>query len=284
MKDVDFKALQERFAAGEIEWRLQQSGERNGRIWAICVPYVTNRAIQSRLDEVVGPESWKNEFRPGPGGGVMCGISVRIGTEWVTKWDGAENTDVEGVKGGLSGAMKRSAVQWGIGRYLYALDETFATVSDGGRFRGKLPDKAGGKSFRWDPPRLPDWALPAPAPAPASASAKEAPAAKAQPRAGRRKDEPKPTTATVAEPVPAPVAAASSETAGHELEQMVEFVRQVGPQVEDAAVIRIDRKVRNLKEFVRENWPAIKEEPSIARAVVQAIETATGKPFEDRAA
>jgi hypothetical protein len=88
----------------------------------------------------------------------MCGLSIRVGDEWVTKWDGAENTDVEGVKGGLSGAMKRAAVQWGIGRYLYALEETFAVISERGRFRGRTKDQ---KLFRWDPPELPDWAVPA---------------------------------------------------------------------------------------------------------------------------
>jgi hypothetical protein len=250
MDEIDFKALQAQFHADEIEWRLQQAGEKNGRIWAICVPYVTNRAIQSRLDDVVGPEGWKNEFRPGPGGGVMCGISVRVGGEWVTKWDGAENTDIEGVKGGLSGAMKRSAVQWGVGRYLYALDESFATVHDQGRFRGKTRE---GKPFRWDPPALPEWALPSLAPG-AAAEAKPA-----VPTAARKKDAEPPTRA--------------------ELDAMLEFVRQVGPRVEEGAEIRIDRKTRNLKEFVRENWPSIKEEPRIARAVVKAIETATGTHF-----
>jgi len=119
--------------------------------------YVTNRAIMDRLDEVAGPGNWKNEFREGPGGGVLCGISIRLAGEWITKWDGAENTDIEGVKGGLSGAMKRAAVQWGIGRYLYNLDEGWANIHDGGQFSARSKD---GKWFKWDPPMLPDWALP----------------------------------------------------------------------------------------------------------------------------
>jgi hypothetical protein len=252
MNEIDYKALQAQFPAGEIEWRLQQAGEKNGRIWAICVPYVTNRAIQSRLDEVVGPEGWKNEFRPGPGGGVMCGISVRVGDEWVTKWDGAENTDIEGVKGGLSGAMKRAAVQWGIGRYLYGLEESFATIHDQGRFRGKTRE---GKPFRWDPPALPEWALPSSSQTTADGGDGK-PGAAAQ---ARRKERGQPTRA--------------------ELDAMLEFVRQVGPKVEEGAEIKIDRRVRNLKEYVRENWPSIKEEPRIARAVVKAIESATGTHF-----
>ena len=242
MSEINFKALQDFFEADAIEWRIQQAGEKHGRVWAICVPYVTNRAIQVRLDEVAGPENWRNEFRPGPDGGVMCGLSIRVGGEWVTKWDGAENTDVEGVKGGLSGAMKRAAVQWGIGRYLYALDETFAHVHDNGRFRGKTRE---GNSFRWDPPRLPHEVLPAGA-------------------------EPAPMAEAPAGPVLLP---------SPEHEALLDFVRTVGPRVDDAAEIRIQRRVRNLKEFVRENWPAIKEQPRIARAVVEAIEAATGTAF-----
>ncbi|WP_348260526.1 Rad52/Rad22 family DNA repair protein, partial [Salmonella enterica] len=61
--------------------------------------------------------------------GVECGISIKIGSEWVSKWDAAENTQVGAVKGGRSGAMKRAAVQWGIGRYLYNLEGGFAQIS-----------------------------------------------------------------------------------------------------------------------------------------------------------
>ena len=138
MPAPNYAALRENFHRDEIEWRIQSAGEKGGRVWALCVAYVTNRAIQQRLDEVVGPTNWQNEFRPGPDGGVICGLSVRVGTEWITKWDGAENTEIEGVKGGLSAAMKRAAVQWGIGRYLYDLGDSWANVHEHGRFRGKL--------------------------------------------------------------------------------------------------------------------------------------------------
>lgn len=154
--------LAEPFPAEDIEWRLQQAGEKNGKPWAMCLAYVTNRAIMQRLDDVVGPANWRNEYAVGPGGGILCGLSLYLpngmdGLHWVTKWDGAENTDVEAVKGGLSGAMKRAAVQWGIGRYLYDLEEGWAQISERGRFRGKTKS---GASFRWDPPALPAWALP----------------------------------------------------------------------------------------------------------------------------
>lgn len=160
------------FAAEDLEWRLQSSGSKNGRIWGRCLCYINNRAIQQRLDEVVGVENWRNEYREITPidvdgtkiSGVMCGISIRIkredGTaEWITKWDGSENTDIESVKGGLSGAMKRAAVQWGIGRYLYALKDNWATVTEKGIYTGKTKE---GEWFKWNPPALPAWALPSP--------------------------------------------------------------------------------------------------------------------------
>ena len=158
---MDLNKLKEPFPAEDIEWRLQSCGSSAKGIWAICLAYVSNRAIMNRLDEVVGPENWKNEFDKAPDGGVLCGISIKIGDEWVTKYDGAENTQVEAIKGGLSGSMKRAAVQWGIGRYLYNLDEGFATIYDKDSkekgTRGKTKD---GKEFKWVPPALPSWALP----------------------------------------------------------------------------------------------------------------------------
>ncbi len=162
--EIDLGRLRDPFAADDIEWRVQTAGEKNGRPWARVLAYVTNRAIMDRLDEVVGPANWQNVYREGPAGGVICGLSVRVtradgSADWVTKWDGAENSDVEPVKGGLSNSMKRAAVQWGLGRYLYDLEEGWAQVSEGGRFSAKTRE---GKWFRWDPPVLPSWAVPQP--------------------------------------------------------------------------------------------------------------------------
>ena len=157
---IDFNALKEPFPENDIEWRVQRAGAKNDQPWAMVLAYVTNRAIMNRLDDIVGPENWRNEFKTGPDGGVLCGIGIYINGEWVTKWDGADKTQVEAVKGGLSGAMKRAAVQWGIGRYLYNLDATFAEISDKGVHY--QPADKGNKypAFKWNPPKLPPWALP----------------------------------------------------------------------------------------------------------------------------
>lgn len=157
----DFSKLSEPFAAKEIEWRIGRSGKKqNGDIWAVAVPYITNRAIMQRLDDVAGPAYWKNEFRDWQSAGVLCGISIFTGDEWVTKWDGAGNTEIEPVKGGLSHSMKRAAVQWGIGRYLYDLDEAFVETSLSKNNQCQIYAKSRDGVFYWREPQLPAWALP----------------------------------------------------------------------------------------------------------------------------
>ena len=112
------------FAAEDLEWRIQVTSK--DKTSGLAIPYVTNRAIQDRLDEVVGPENWYNDYKPWHGNGKkdaqICGISIYFeGKGFITKWDGAEDSDIEPIKGGLSDSMKRSAVQWGIGRVLYKM-------------------------------------------------------------------------------------------------------------------------------------------------------------------
>lgn len=162
MIDEKLEQLKRPFESKDIEWRVQQSGEKNGKYWAMVLAYVTNRAIMDRLDEVFGIGGWKNTFEPTPSmDGVMCGIGIRMKDEWIFKYDGAQNTDIEAVKGGLSSAMKRTAVQFGIGRYLYHLDSGFAKVVDKGTQGAKSAKAKDGKWFYWLPPDMPTWALPA---------------------------------------------------------------------------------------------------------------------------
>lgn len=142
------------FADADVEWRVQQVGETHGRVWARVLPYVTARAVMQRLDEVFGVDGWQVTYTPGPVGGAMATLSVRVRHEdgsvaWITKSDGADFTEVEGVKGAYSGALKRAAVLLGVGRYLYNAGDFWAVVHDGGRLVGRTK---GGRSFRWDPP------------------------------------------------------------------------------------------------------------------------------------
>lgn len=145
-KNLIMKELQKPFKEEEIEWRVGATNK--DKTMGLALPYVTNKAIQNRLDEVFGVFGWKNEFKQWKGNSQLCGISIwdEDKHEWLTKYDGADDTTMESTKGGLSDSMKRAAVQFGIGRYLYKLDPIWVPLKD-----GKYLDFI---------PQLPIWALP----------------------------------------------------------------------------------------------------------------------------
>lgn len=124
------------FQPDEIEWRvLRTTKDRSkGQVAA----FVDSRAIQKRLDTVLGRENWQNRFLTVSGKDNtstthICEISIYYADkkEWVTKSDGAGCTDIEPIKGGLSNAFKRAASMWGLGRYLYELKGVWAALDDG---------------------------------------------------------------------------------------------------------------------------------------------------------
>lgn len=175
------KSALERLAAyfpeQDIEWRPSHAGRGGRGIFCLVVAYITNRAIQERLDAVCGVAGWRNEeprmieiSQMSAKGEVrtraafVCGISIKINDEWITKWDVSEPTQIEPAKGGFSGAMKRAGSQWGIGRYLYHLDAVFADTSEENQTGSRLWNKASKTNdlpvFWWKTPDLPAWALP----------------------------------------------------------------------------------------------------------------------------
>lgn len=129
--DKLMEKLQAYFKPEEIEFRVGATNKEKTK--GLALAYVTNRAIQDRLDEVFGIYGWKNEFKEWKGKSQICGISVWDGTQWITKWDGADDTDFESTKGGLSDSMKRAAYHWGIGRYLYRFPTAWYPIKQQGK-------------------------------------------------------------------------------------------------------------------------------------------------------
>tara|TARA_R110002020_G_scaffold237180_5_gene449521 strand:- start:348 stop:773 length:426 start_codon:yes stop_codon:yes gene_type:complete len=80
--------------------------------------YIDARNVMDRLDEVVGVANWQTKYH-WIGNRMICELSVNIDGTWITKSDGADDSNIEGAKGGISDALKRAAVLFGIGRYLY---------------------------------------------------------------------------------------------------------------------------------------------------------------------
>jgi hypothetical protein len=115
------RALAAPFDPRELKFKpAVVSGKR-----AMALAYIDARTIQDRLDEVVGVLGWQDEYECLPDGSVVCKLRLRLGEEWITKMDvgGPSEQPDEGDrrKAAFSDALKRAAVKFGIGRYLYRL-------------------------------------------------------------------------------------------------------------------------------------------------------------------
>ena len=80
--------------------------------------YITARDVMDKLDEGAGSDGWETKYIEVMGR-VICELTVNYQGKLITKSDGAEDTAIEGAKGGLSDALKRAAVQDGIFRSYY---------------------------------------------------------------------------------------------------------------------------------------------------------------------
>lgn len=110
-----FAALDSPFDPHEVKTRQAPGGR--------TFQYVTARTVMNRLDDVLGPENWWDDYVPSANS-VMCRLTIRLPEgETVTKCDAggyagmADQGDDD--KSGFSDAFKRAAAKFGVGRYLY---------------------------------------------------------------------------------------------------------------------------------------------------------------------
>ncbi len=109
------------FEPGEIKWKAQTvNGNR-----ALAVAFVDARVIQDRLDETLGVMGWQDSYECLPDGAVVCSLRIRLGEEWITKMDvgspSEQPDEGDRRKAAFSDALKRAAVKFGVGRFLYRL-------------------------------------------------------------------------------------------------------------------------------------------------------------------
>jgi hypothetical protein len=118
-----------------VSWRV---GATNGdKTKGLALAYIDARDVMHRLDMFCGPDGWANSYSHA-NGKTVCDIAIRVkredgSYEWVSKADGAGDSDVEAEKGALSDAFKRAAVRWGIGRYLYGIASVWVEIEAHGR-------------------------------------------------------------------------------------------------------------------------------------------------------
>ncbi|HLL28525.1 MAG TPA: Rad52/Rad22 family DNA repair protein [Xanthobacteraceae bacterium] len=117
------KALAEPFDSKLVSWRLAHAGDRTGL--ALC--YIDARDVMNRFDEVCSPMNWARDQKD-VCGVMLAGIGIKGPDGWVWKWDGAGETKFEPEKGSLSDSFKRAAVNWNVGRYLYAIPAMMVDV------------------------------------------------------------------------------------------------------------------------------------------------------------
>lgn len=126
------KRLAAPFAPGEIQWRAIVVKGRS----ALAAPYVDVRAVQRRLEEVLGIDGWQDTYQAVAHGCIECTLRIRIGDQWTWRTDvgapisrrrrswwerllaAVEPDDENAVKSAYSDALKRAAVKFGVGRDL----------------------------------------------------------------------------------------------------------------------------------------------------------------------
>ncbi len=127
------------FPPDQVSWRVQGKANAQGR--AQVLAYVDARDVATRLDDVVGCENWEFTWEPVAAiDGALQVAKGRLVLFGVAKEDVGDASAYEPNKGAVSDALKRAAVLWGVGRYLYSLPAIWVTLQD-----GKIPAEMLGK-------------------------------------------------------------------------------------------------------------------------------------------
>jgi len=129
-----------------FHWRISRLNRAKGV--AECVPYIDARDAMNRLDQVLGPFGWQDDYKD-LGGKIYCTVKILYLAKfkssasieeknagrgvWYEKSDCGMPSDIEGDKGQASDAFKRACVKWGLGRFLYAVPPMYCPVREFGK-------------------------------------------------------------------------------------------------------------------------------------------------------
>jgi len=143
---MDLKKLSKEIS---YKWKVQTT---NGAMCQ-CVAFIDARDVYKILDNVVGPENWQTDFKM-VNSYLMGGVGIYINNQWIWKWDHGTESAMDKEKGQISDSIKRAAVQWGIGRFLYDLKIQKVKKVDY-KGKGKPADNSG--NILWDNKALTDF-------------------------------------------------------------------------------------------------------------------------------
>ena len=145
------KQLAAPFHSYYVGWKAQATNRDKTR--ALAVAYIDARTVMDRLDQVVGPGNWSDTYRLISAGDGEFAIECTLALFGVPKADvGTADEEDDGSQASLSksaysDALKRAAVKWGIGRYLYRLQKQWVGYDAARKQLTEIPE-------------LPAWALP----------------------------------------------------------------------------------------------------------------------------
>lgn len=191
--------LEAPFKTKDLQWRIGSKNYDGTKAIALC--YLDARAVVDRLNDVFGIDGWEDHYMPVDLGiftrskwnkdtktkedkpekvaGFMCTITAHVGDRITSRQDGSECTDNEAFKGGISGAFKRAAAKFGIGKYLYDLPNIWYPIDKYNNFMEQpvVPDEflvkeevGKPQQARWPQSREAAPAKAAPAPQPSGSS------------------------------------------------------------------------------------------------------------------
>jgi hypothetical protein len=157
--------LKEPFEPEVVQYRSGASSVEKRK--ALALAYVEARDVMNRLDEVLGAHGWDTELSETATGQIICKLTIHfadaggvvhspcrcdVGGTVSTAAPGDRGGGVDKLKAAASDALKRAAIGFGIGRYLYYLPNFWVDAEFG----------ADGK-VKWlkEKPKLPPWAMPA---------------------------------------------------------------------------------------------------------------------------
>lgn len=107
----------------QLKWRVRGLHPDNvNPTHMTIVGYVNPRQVQDRLDDILGPENWQDDYAECKNK-QFCRIGIKINDEWIWKGDSGTETFLDPGKGETSDSFKRAAVHWGINRDTYELGE-----------------------------------------------------------------------------------------------------------------------------------------------------------------
>jgi len=119
-----YERLKRPFKASKISWRVGATNKDKTK--AIALAYIDARDVMERLDEVFGM-NWSCKYSHADNK-TICELSVLVDGIWITRANGAGDSDIEAEKGAISDAFKRAGVMFGIGRYLYDLPNEWVEI------------------------------------------------------------------------------------------------------------------------------------------------------------